>query len=117
MANGNGGAKWIRRDLRLAIYRRDGFQCAYCGSSDGLSLDHLTPRTHKNGHNRPTNLITACVKCNARKGNRPWKLFIGRDEIIRRISRLRYRSVKHDRIWAKGVLCETPWSDAIRQKE
>ena len=117
MINPNGGAKWIWRITRLAIYRRDGFQCAYCGSSDGLSLDHLTPRTHKTGHNRPTNLITACVRCNARKGNRPWKVFIGHDETIRRIMRLRYRSINRHRIWAKGVLSECSWSDAIRQKE
>ena len=114
MADGN-GAKWIWRITRLAIYSRDGFSCAYCGSSDGLSLDHLTPRSHKNGHNRPTNLITACVKCNASKGNRPWRIFAQDDRIIKRINRLRRRSLKSHRIWARGVMAECKWSVAIRQ--
>lgn len=43
------GAKWLQRKKRLALYARDGFACAYCGTSDKLSLDHLVPRVRKRG--------------------------------------------------------------------
>ena len=116
MANKN-GFKWIWPITRLAIYRRDSFMCAYCGSDTSLSLDHLVPRTKKNGHNKPTNLITACVRCNRRKGNNPWKQFAGDKETVAHIGRLRRRSIKPHRIWAREVLAECKWSDAVRQKE
>ena len=67
--NKHNGAKWLPRKKRLALYARDGFACAYCGTSDKLSLDHLVPRIRKRGHNGQSNLITACVTCNQRKGN------------------------------------------------
>lgn len=72
MTNRN-GAKWIRRDKRLAIYLRDGMACAYCGSviEDGvtLGLDHLVPRS-AGGGNEAANLITCCNKCNSSRGDR-----------------------------------------------
>jgi len=60
---------WIRRDKRLAIYLRDGFECVYCGAkaeSPGvmLSLDHLICRSAGGGNNA-SNLITACMHCNS----------------------------------------------------
>ena len=68
------GAKWIRRERRLAIYLRDGLACAYCGSGledEGvtLSLDHIIPVVH-GGDNRTSNLVTSCRKCNSVRGNR-----------------------------------------------
>ncbi len=67
------GSKWIRREKRLAIYVRDGLACAYCGFSieDGASvtLDHIKPRS-KGGTHHETNLVTACTRCNASRGDR-----------------------------------------------
>ena len=57
---------------RLRIYVRDKFTCQYCGkrkSADDLTLDHITPRAQA-GDSIPENLVTACVACNTRKGNR-----------------------------------------------
>ena len=57
---------------RLRIYVRDKFTCQYCGkrgSADELTLDHITPRAQSGG-STPENLVTACVPCNNRKGNR-----------------------------------------------
>ncbi len=57
---------------RLRIYVRDKFTCQYCGkrkAADELTLDHVTPRAQA-GHSTPENLVTACVACNNRKGNR-----------------------------------------------
>lgn len=82
MAGGNNGqgSKWIRKDKRLAIYIRDGFACAYCGTDlrqadpRRVTLDHLTPR-HHGGGNEATNLVTACVSCNSSRGDRALELF------------------------------------------
>lgn len=68
------GAKWIRREKRLAIYLRDGLACAYCGASleDGmlLTLDHIKPYTN-GGSNHESNLVTCCHKCNSSRADRP----------------------------------------------
>ena len=57
---------------RRNIYARDHSQCQYCGkhfSTKELTLDHVVPRV-QGGENSWTNLVCACVRCNARKGGR-----------------------------------------------
>ncbi|MCH2145184.1 MAG: HNH endonuclease [Phycisphaerales bacterium] len=57
---------------RRNIYARDESRCQYCGrkhTSKELSLDHVLPRV-QGGEDSWTNLVCACVKCNARKGGR-----------------------------------------------
>lgn len=54
---------------RYNIYRRDEYKCAYCGSKDSLTLDHVQPKS-KGGPNSWTNLITCCMRCNITKGDR-----------------------------------------------
>ena len=57
---------------RLRIYMRDKFRCQYCGEKRGvaeLTLDHIQPRS-RGGDNSPVNIVTACIACNNRKGNR-----------------------------------------------
>ena len=67
------GMNFVRKDLRLAIYLRDGMGCIYCGSGleDGstLTLDHVVPYSH-GGSNSARNLVTACRQCNSSRGNR-----------------------------------------------
>ncbi len=53
---------------RHNIFKRDGNKCQYCGTSKDLTLDHLIPRS-KGGKSSWTNLVTACKKCNAKKGD------------------------------------------------
>ncbi|EMR04129.1 HNH endonuclease [Cesiribacter andamanensis] len=53
---------------RQNVFRRDGHQCQYCGSGKDLTLDHVIPRS-KNGKSTWTNLVTACKRCNTRKGD------------------------------------------------
>ena len=53
---------------RHNVFKRDGHRCAYCGSSERLTLDHLLPRA-RGGRTTWTNLVTACQKCNAKKGD------------------------------------------------
>jgi len=55
---------------RKNILRRDGHRCQYCGRSDRpLTVDHVIPKA-KNGEETWENLVTACVDCNNRKGDR-----------------------------------------------
>jgi 5-methylcytosine-specific restriction endonuclease McrA len=57
---------------RLRIYMRDKFRCQYCGGkkkAGELTLDHILPRS-RGGDNSPVNVVTACVACNNRKGDR-----------------------------------------------
>ncbi|MEZ4776087.1 MAG: HNH endonuclease [Bacteroidia bacterium] len=53
---------------RENVFRRDGYQCVYCGSRKQLTLDHVIPRA-RGGHTTWKNLVTACVRCNAGKGD------------------------------------------------
>lgn len=59
----------ILRASRPRIYKRDHYQCVYCGSNKDLTLDHVMPKS-RGGGNEWTNLVTSCFKCNLRKGNR-----------------------------------------------
>ncbi|MBU2913860.1 MULTISPECIES: HNH endonuclease [Reichenbachiella] len=54
---------------RQNLFRRDNNQCQYCGSEQDLTLDHLIPRS-KGGRSMWNNLVTACKKCNAKKGDK-----------------------------------------------
>ena len=78
MAHAN-GMDWIRLPKRMAIYHRDGFDCAYCRLvfpldplGYGLTLDHVEgPLDH-----RPENLVTACTECNKAKDTDTLEHFI-----------------------------------------
>ncbi len=49
---------------------RDGHSCQYCDyKGDNLTLDHVIPRS-RGGGDTWENLVTACVRCNVRKGSR-----------------------------------------------
>ena len=51
------------------VLKRDNHQCQYCGSADcKMTIDHIIPRKY-NGPDSWENLVTACVSCNARKGD------------------------------------------------
>jgi 5-methylcytosine-specific restriction endonuclease McrA len=50
------------------VFKRDGFQCQYCGTQKDLTLDHLVPKA-KGGKTTWNNLVTACKKCNSLKGD------------------------------------------------
>lgn len=57
---------------RMRIYIRDKYRCQYCGGkfhASELTLDHILPRA-QGGESTPQNLVTACIECNQRKGNR-----------------------------------------------
>lgn len=64
--------------LRGRIFRRDGYSCVYCGTdgtAETLSIDHVQPRL-RGGDASEGNLVTACLPCNARKGQRRLSEFL-----------------------------------------
>lgn len=57
---------------RRNIYHHYRSRCCYCGgkfSSDRLNLEHIVPRS-RGGTSGWENVVTACIPCNLRKGNR-----------------------------------------------
>jgi HNH endonuclease len=57
---------------RLKVFERDGYRCHNCEKQltrFTATLDHLQP-VSKGGDNSFQNLITACLHCNSRRGNR-----------------------------------------------
>lgn len=56
--------------LSLAVRKRDGFVCFYCGADEGdMHCDHIVPLV-KGGLSTLDNLVTACAACNGSKGGR-----------------------------------------------
>ena len=47
-------------------------QCAYCGSEEELTLDHVKPRS-LGGPDTSNNVVCACRQCNHDKGHTEWK--------------------------------------------
>lgn len=91
------GGKWARKSLRLGIYFRDGFTCLFCGADlhnvepRGITLDHVTPQS-KGGTNQPSNLATACNRCNCSKQDKDLADFVTDKNHRRRI----YRRIRRD---------------------
>jgi 5-methylcytosine-specific restriction endonuclease McrA len=60
------------RFSRQNIYARDAFHCQYCSeyyTEDELTFDHVMPRS-RGGKTCWENIVTCCVDCNRKKGNR-----------------------------------------------
>ena len=61
---------------RQNLLERDKFRCQYCGtrySPRELNMDHVVPRD-RGGKTIWENIVTSCLGCNNRKGNRePWE--------------------------------------------
>lgn len=49
--------------------------CVYCGRADSLTLDHANP-LDTGGHPWGANLVSACNRCNTRKGATPLQEWI-----------------------------------------
>lgn len=62
----------IRPRNRFEVFKRDGFQCQYCGRrvpDVTLEVDHIAPRS-AGGRDTLDNLVTACFECNRGKGDK-----------------------------------------------
>lgn len=63
---------------KLNVFSRDDYTCMYCGIKfprSELTIDHVVPRSrcrqlgYKGRVNSLDNVVTACFKCNIKKGN------------------------------------------------
>jgi hypothetical protein len=54
---------------RHRLFRRDDYECVYCGSKRNLTIDHVIPKS-RGGQNTWLNLVTCCSSCNRTKDNK-----------------------------------------------
>ena len=83
---------------RRLVYARDQYTCQYCGahlSASHLTLDHVIPKS-RGGAKTWENIVTACKRCNQRKGNRT------PEEARMRLRRPPYRPRYVALIWLKA---------------
>lgn len=52
----------ITNTTRKRVYKRDGWRCALCDSTDGIQVHHVQWRGH-GGSSEVWNLITLCWRC------------------------------------------------------
>ncbi len=67
--------------VRAYVLQKWDYACAYCGSKDRLTLDHVIPRS-RHGSDAVTNLVCACYGCNQRKGNRRVQEFLAKKPTV-----------------------------------
>lgn len=68
--------RFRRQVTNTFLFARDSYRCQYCGRHrrelrhrESLTRDHLIPLS-RGGANTWKNVITACSRCNLKKGNR-----------------------------------------------
>lgn len=78
----------IDAHMQWAVFKRDEYKCRYCGR-DGLplSVDHVD-LWEQGGATVPSNLLTACKKCNKDRGNTPYEDWIISDQYKKRSANL-----------------------------
>lgn len=67
--------RFRRQVTNTFLFARDGYACQYCGRQkrelgyrESLTRDHIVPLS-RGGGNGWRNVVTACSKCNLKKGN------------------------------------------------
>lgn len=70
-----------RRLWKKQIFERWEHKCAYCGSEENLTLDHIIPQS-KGGSDHTPNVLCACEKCNRSKAHFNWEDWYFRQEFF-----------------------------------
>jgi hypothetical protein len=58
--------RYISKEVKVAVWRRDLGKCVECGSKEKIEYDHIIPFS-KGGSNTERNIQLLCEKCNRRK--------------------------------------------------
>jgi 5-methylcytosine-specific restriction endonuclease McrA len=67
--------RMLQNNRLMLTIEQDG-KCHYCHKPmDKITVDHKKPKS-KGGHSSMNNLVACCVKCNKRKGSKPYEQFI-----------------------------------------
>jgi len=61
-----------KRLWRKQIREKWNNQCAYCGSEEDLTIDHIVPQS-KGGIDATCNVVCCCKSCNQNKGHESWE--------------------------------------------
>jgi len=67
LAEGVARREAVPREVRRAVFARDGGRCVECGARFDLQYDHVIPLA-LGGASTPENLQILCAGCNGRKG-------------------------------------------------
>uniref|UniRef100_A0A7S0ZJU0 HNH nuclease domain-containing protein n=1 Tax=Timspurckia oligopyrenoides TaxID=708627 RepID=A0A7S0ZJU0_9RHOD len=71
---------------RFNVFLRDNFHCQYCNqleSASDLTFDHIIPKS-RGGKSCWTNIVTACMSCNNKKGSKLLQEMKGSLSLIRK---------------------------------
>tara|TARA_B100001094_G_C17951445_1_gene680773 strand:+ start:433 stop:804 length:372 start_codon:yes stop_codon:yes gene_type:complete len=79
-----------KRLWRKKIKETWDYECAYCGSGNNLTIDHIVPRS-KGGTDFTKNVLCCCHSCNQDKSHTPWEEWYFSQEFF---SNERYEKVK-----------------------
>ncbi|MDZ7695797.1 MAG: HNH endonuclease [Deltaproteobacteria bacterium] len=107
-------AKRPRASVRFSrqnIYARDKYCCQYCGRKfpvEDLSYDHVIPKS-RGGKTVWTNIVTACMRCNRKKGGRTPKE--AKMQLIRKPTRPKWLPSLRVTIGFKEI--PTTWRDYL----
>lgn len=69
-----------KRWRKMLLCGRPWVECHYCGKrliESKLTLDHVVPLS-KGGARGMKNIVACCVKCNTRRGNTDYAVFVKR---------------------------------------
>ncbi len=71
--------RMIEGKISWAVFKRDEYKCRYCGRDDvPLTVDHLV-LWEEGGPSIEENLVSACKKCNKKRGNMQYADWIKSD--------------------------------------
>jgi len=116
----------VRPRNRFEVFKRDGFQCQYCGRrvpDVTLEVDHILPKA-EGGKDGMDNLITACMDCNRGKAARLLTDGEPRPDYAGRVAEMKERQrqvaayYRHERAIAEALEAEVStashyWTDGL----
>lgn len=74
-----------RRIWKQKIREEWNHQCAYCGSKDNLTIDHIVPRS-RGGTDFTKNVVCCCNSCNHDKSHHDWEEWFTNQNFYNEIS-------------------------------